>query len=91
MTKRYAIDANTILKNDARNYIFERSLLIYLFMLNPRYSAVEKGKFLGISGDGISKSYKRFLNKLKLDKEIANEVESVRKEFMGNLVSSVET
>lgn len=83
VAEKYKINPNIILKNDSRNYIFERSLLIYIFMFNPRYNLVEKGKFLGISDDGVSQNYKRFLNKLKLDKKRANEVESVRKDIYG--------
>jgi REP element-mobilizing transposase RayT len=83
VTHKYKIDSDLILKNDARNCIFERSLLIHLFMLNPRYSLVEKGKFLGISGDGISKGNKRFLNRLKLNKEMSKDVELIRREVYG--------
>lgn len=81
VVQKYKINPDLVLKNDARNYVFERHLLIYLFMLNPRYSTVEKGRFLGISDDGISKNYKRFLNKLKMNREIMEEVENVRKEI----------
>ena len=83
VVKRYKINPDLILKNETRNYVFERNLLIYLFMLNPRYSSVEKGKFLGISDDGISKSYKRFLEKLKFDKKMRGEVERFKEEIYG--------
>ena len=83
VVQRYQINPKSVLKNEARNYIFERSVLIYLFMFNPRYSLVEKGKFLGMSDDGISKSYKRFLNKLELNKSMREEVESIKKEIYG--------
>ena len=83
VVRKYEISSEIILNNEARNYVFERSLLIYLFMFNPRYSAVEKGKFLGISGDGFSKSYKRFLGKLKLDNDMRERVELVKKEIYG--------
>ncbi len=80
VVKKYKIDSDLILKNTARNYVFERSLLIYLFMLNPRYTLIEKAKFLGISDDGISKTYQRFLSKLKMDEVLSEEVELVRRE-----------
>lgn len=83
VVKKYKINPDLLLKNEARNYVFERSLLIYLLMPNPRYSSVEKGKFLGISDDGISKSYKRFLEKLKLDKKMREEVENIKEEIYG--------
>lgn len=85
VVKKYELNSEDILNNEARNYVFERSLLIYLFMLNPRYSAVEKGKFLGISGDGFSKNYKRFLGKLKLDEDLREMVELVKKEIYGSV------
>ena len=69
--------------NEARNYIFERILLIYLLMLNPRYSSVEKAKFMGISNDAISKSYRRFLNRLKSDESMKKNVEQMREEMYG--------
>ncbi len=85
VVQKYKIETSLITKNYARNYVFERSLLIHLFALNPRYSAVEKGKFLGISGDAISKSNKRFLEKLKRDKKMEKEVELIRKEVYGEI------
>jgi len=85
VVKKYKINSEAILNNEARNYVFERSLLIYLFMFNPRYSAVEKGKFLGISGDGFSKNYKRFLEKLKLDDDMRGGVEEIREEIYGSV------
>jgi hypothetical protein len=51
--------------------------------LTPLFSLVEKGKFLGISGDGISKGNKRFLNRLKLNKEMSKDVELIRREVYG--------
>jgi REP element-mobilizing transposase RayT len=81
VVEKCQIKSDLILQNYARNFVFERNLLIYLFMLNPRYSLVEKGKFLGVSGEAISISYKRFLNKFKLDKEMAKVVESIRREI----------
>ncbi len=36
VVKKYKIPPELILMNEARNYIFERSLLIYFLMLNPR-------------------------------------------------------
>ncbi len=83
VVQKYQINPDYVLKNEARNYVFERSLLIYLLMFNPRYSLVEKGKFLGMSDDGISKSYKRFLDKLELNKNMREEVESIKKEIYG--------
>jgi len=81
LVKKYEIDPSVILQNPARNYVFERNLFIYLSMPNPRYSIVEKGKFLGVSDDGFSKSYKRFLEKLKLDKVMRENVEQLRREI----------
>ncbi len=40
-------------------------------------------RFLGISGDGFSKRYKRFLGKLKLDNDMRERVELVKKEIYG--------
>lgn len=81
---RYRIKSDFILKNNSRESIFERNLLIYLFMLNPRYKALEKAKFLGVSSDAISKSYKRFLRKIDLDSNMREEVENVRVEIYGS-------
>jgi putative transposase len=83
ISKKYEVSSDYILRNEARNYVFERSLLIHLLSFNPRYNLVEKGKFLGISDDAISKSGKRFLDRLKMDKELREEVCKVEKEFYG--------
>lgn len=83
ITKKYKIDSSLVVNNHSRNCIFERNLTIYLFALNPRYSMVEKGKFLGISGDAISKSSKKFVDKLKIDKVLNAEVELIRSKFYG--------
>lgn len=81
VSERYQVDKNIILNNSARNYVFARSLLIYLFMLNPRFNLTEKGKFLGVSHGAISKNYTRFLERLKLNKNMREEVELVRNEI----------
>ena len=81
VSKRYQVDLDRIKNNSARNYIFERSVLIYLFMLNPRYSLTEKGRFLGVSHGGLSKNHNRFLSRLESDKTMKEEVELIRDEI----------
>ena len=42
---------------------------------------IEKGNFLEISDDGIYRSYKRFLDKIKSDDNLEKEVENVRRDI----------
>lgn len=85
VSKIYKINLDLILRNNSRNSYFERSLLIYLFMLNPKYKSKEKGDFLGVGGDAILKSHKRFLKKINLDLKLKEEVENVRREIYGDI------
>ena len=57
---------------------FGRNILIHLIANNPRYSMVEKGRFLGISGDAISKSNKRFIDRIKKDEGLRKRVEKMK-------------
>ena len=67
VARECGIDSTIILDKKIKEHSFERNLLIYIISLNPRYSMVEKGKFLGITGGAVSKSSKRFLNKIRMN------------------------
>jgi putative transposase len=82
---KYEIDLDLILNNSSRNSIFERNLLIYLFMLNPRYKTAEKAEFLAVDSAAILKGYKRFVKKMGSDERIREEVRVISDEIYAKL------
>ena len=88
VAKKYKIESDFIVNNHTKSHGFERNLLMYLFALNPRYSMVEKGRFLGVSGSAISKASQRFVDKMKTDEHMRKEVELIRGEIYGEFFMS---
>lgn len=80
IVNKYKIEPTLLLENKSRSHKLERNILIYLFYLNPRYSLVEKGRFLGITGDAIVKSSARLLDKMKLSPKLLKEIDLIREE-----------
>lgn len=75
------INAEIILNNRSRKYIFARNTLLYLLLLNPRYKMVEKAKFLGIKSDSLYRANKRLIDKMSVDYELKKKIEKITKEF----------
>lgn len=78
VVKILEVEPHVILNNCARNHVFGRNVLIHLIANNPRYSMVEKGKFFGVSGDAISKSNKRFIDRLKKNNDLRKRVDKMK-------------
>jgi len=50
-------------------------------MQNPRYTLKQKGKFLNVSGDEVSKNYQRLIIKLNLNKSLKEKIKKIKNDI----------
>lgn len=83
LERNYQLDINLLFTYNSKRFNYARHLFIYLIMHNPRYNLKQKGEFLNISGDAISKSYKRFIERISLDDALNRQVKEIEYDVYG--------